>query len=132
DPVELARDLREDAAVQPAAVWHRVRLVGERDALAAARTRVLARRPADALHALARVDVLLDRDLVGRALLEIAAHADVHALRILAEDDEIDVLVAHVAQWREARIVETDGAQIDVEVEPETEAEQDGARVRMV
>ena len=45
----------------------------------------------DPLDALAGGDVLLDRDLVGRALLEVPADADVGALGVLAEDDEVDV-----------------------------------------
>ena len=48
----------------------------------------------DPLDALARGDVLLHRDLVGRPLLEVAAHADVGAFRVLAEDDEVDVVDA--------------------------------------
>ena len=46
------------------------------------------------LHALAGVDLFLDRDLVLGARLEAAADADVEPLGVLAEDDEVDVLAA--------------------------------------
>ncbi len=57
----------------------------------------------DALDALAGVDLLLNRDLVGRALLEVAADADVGALGVLAQDDEIDVLRRLVLERAEPR-----------------------------
>ena len=60
----------------------------------AAAPRVLEAGADEALDALARVDVLVDGDLVARAALELPAHADVDALGVLAEDDEVDVLRA--------------------------------------
>ena len=75
-------------------VPHGVRLVGHVHGLLAVRLRVLEAGADDALDALARVDVLVDGDLVGRAALELAADADVDALGVLAEDDEVDVLRA--------------------------------------
>jgi predicted YcjX-like family ATPase len=52
-------------------VRHGVRLVGQRDAAAAIVARVVECRADDALHALARVDVLLDGDLVGVPALKL-------------------------------------------------------------
>ena len=53
--------------------------------------RVLERVADDAVHALVGVDLFLDRDFVVGAGLEAAADADVHALGVLAEHDEVDV-----------------------------------------
>jgi hypothetical protein len=64
------------------------------------RARVLEGGADDPLDALARVDVLLDRHLVRRAALEDASHPDVHPLRVLTEDDEVDV--AHPAVLQRA------------------------------
>src|SRR5690606_8758649 len=128
----LGRDLGEDAAPQVAGVRHGVRLVGERDLAAAGRARVLERGAHDALDALARVDVLLDGDLVRRAALEVAAHPRVDALGVLADDDDVHVLGRHVTQRRESRVEEADGPQVHVQVEVEAQAEQDRARVAVV
>ena len=64
--------------------------------------RVLEARADEALDALARVHVLVDGDLVARAALELPAHADVDALGVLAEDDEVHVLRGAVLQRHEA------------------------------
>src|SRR5690606_8657585 len=128
----LGRDLGEDAAPQVAGVWHGVRLVGERDLAAAGGAGVLERGAHDALDALARVDVLLDGDLVRRPALEVAAHPRVHALGVLADDDDVHVLGRHVTERRECRVEEADGPQVHVQVEVEAQAEQDLARVAVV
>ena len=60
----------------------------------AVRARPVERGAHDALDALAGVDLLLHGDLVRRALLEVAADADVGALGVLAEHHEVDVLLA--------------------------------------
>ena len=91
--------------------------------------RVLEAGADEALDALARVDVLVDGDLVARAALELAAHADVDALGVLAEDDHVDVLRAAVAQRDEAVGERAHGADVRVEVEAEAQAEEDVARV---
>ena len=83
----------------------------------------------EALDALARVDVLVDGDLVGRAALELAAHADVDPLGVLAEDDEVDVLRRAPLQRDEAIGERPHGADVGVEVEAEAHAEEDVARV---
>ena len=85
-------DLVEDAVPELVRVPHGVRLVGHVHARSPVRLRVLEGRADDALDALARVHVLVDGDLVGRAALELAADADVDALGVLAEHDEVDVL----------------------------------------
>jgi len=79
----------------------------------------------DALDAFARVDILLEGDLVGGALLKEAADTDVEAFGVLAEDHEVDVGEGAVAERGEARMEKFGGAGVDVEVELETQAEED-------
>ena len=88
--------------------------------------------PDDALHALARADVLLNGKFVGGPLLEEAAHAHVQTLGVLAEDDEVDVTRRPPLQRRETVGEETDGALVDVQIEPEPQTEQDVGRVPVV
>ncbi len=64
-----------------------------------------------------------------RAALELPAHADVDALGVLAEDDEVDVLRAPALERDEAVAERADGADVRVEVEAEAQAEQDVAGV---
>ena len=59
------------------------------------------RVPDDPVHALVGVDLFLDRHLVRRARLEPAADADVDALGVLAEHDEVDVLASAVLERRQ-------------------------------
>ncbi len=107
---------------------HGVRLVGQRET-SSVRARELERGTDDPLDTLVRVDVFLDRDLVARAGFEVAAGPDIHALRVLAKHIDQDVARRDVAQRRMPRIVEADGSQVDIQVEPEAQAEQDVARV---
>ena len=82
-------------------------------------------RPADApLAALPRVDGLLHRHFVGRALFEIATHATVEILRVLADDDEVDVLRAASGQRRLDAGEQFHRAKIDVLIEFEPQFEK--------
>ena len=72
---------------------HRVRLVDQRELLPLrAAPRQLERVADHPLDALAGEDDLLRCDLVGRALLEEAAHAGVGVLGVLAHHHEVHVL----------------------------------------
>ena len=79
----------------------------------------------DALHALARVDVLLRRDLVRRAHLEVAAHVHVHAFGVLADDGEVNVVGRRVLQRTERSVEQADRAHVGVKVHLEAHAQQD-------
>src|SRR5208337_1746095 len=63
--------------------------------------------------------------LIGSALLEEAADADVKALGILADDHEVDVGGGAITQRSEAWVEEFGGAGVDVEIELHAEAEED-------
>ena len=81
--------------------------------------------PADApLAALAGVDGLLHGHLVGRALLEIAAHAAVKVFGVFADDHEVDVLRATAGQRRLHARQQFHGPQVDVLVELEPQVEE--------
>src|SRR5271165_2609085 len=100
----LRRDLRmlaahflEHALPQAAGVGHGIRFVGHENSLT--------RRPVDfrvaltifkciaddALHAFARIDVFLNRDLIRSALFENSSGIAVAAFRALADDHEIHI-----------------------------------------
>src|SRR5208337_2460324 len=79
----------------------------------------------DALNPFAGVDVFLEGNLVGSALFEEAAHADVEAFGVLADDHEVDVGEGAVAERGEARMEEFGGAGVDVEIELHAQAEED-------
>jgi len=91
------RDFLEHALPQAAGVGHGVGLVAHQDAAARravhffATGAVLERVADDAFDALARVDVFLDRNFVGRSLFENTAEVAVNTLGIFAEYDEINV-----------------------------------------
>jgi hypothetical protein len=68
----------------------------------------------DALHALARVDVFLRGDFVGRAHLEVAAHVHVHAFGVLADDGEVDVVGRGVFQRAERGVEQANRAHVGV------------------
>ena len=133
-------DGSEDALPEVAGVGHGVGFVGHADAqglggrgagrLEAGATcgvglGVLEGVADDALDPLAGVDVFLDGDFVGRVFLEEAAHADVKALGVFAEDDEADVVGGDIAKRGVAGMEEFGGAGVDEEIEFEAEAEED-------
>ena len=89
-----ARDLVERALPQVAGEREHVRLVHEREVLAAAAPRQVEGVAHAALDADAGVDRALRRDLVRRALAEEPALAGVGALGVLADDDEVDASAA--------------------------------------
>src|SRR5439155_15605858 len=78
-----------------------------------------------ALGAEAGRHVDLRRGLVRRPLVLEAAHAAVQPLSVLAHDDEIDVRRALVLERAVDARIELDGAQVDVLVELEAQAEED-------
>ena len=86
----------------------------------------------DPVHALEGVQLFLDRDFVVGAGLEAAADADVEALGVLAEHDEVDVLRPAVLQRAQPLVEQPDRPVVDVEIELEARAEQDVARVPVV
>ena len=81
------------------------------------------------LHPFSCVHVFVDRDLVGRPPFELAAHAHVDPLGVLAEDDEVDVLRGAPFERDEAIVERLHRADVGVEVEAEAHAEEDVARV---
>ena len=97
----------KDALPQRVAVVHGVALVGHADLRQAAALRELEGVADDAMHALVGVDLFLDRHLVVCAGLEAPADADVHALGVLAKDDEVDVFPAAVLQRAQTLVEQT-------------------------
>ena len=86
---------------------------------------VLKRVADDALDSFAGVDVFLNRDLVGRALLEDSAGIGVNAFCVFANDDKIHVLGLDAFQWTKRCIEQAHGTNVGVEVHLEAHAEQD-------
>src|ERR1700722_13559578 len=66
------------------------------------------------LHAFARIKIFLRRDLVRGSLLEESTHPHVKPLGVLAEDDEIHILLAAVLQRRESLIKQYARPRVDV------------------
>ena len=81
----------------------------------------------NALHALAGVDVFLDRDFIGGAALELATDPDVRAFGVLPHHDQVDG--GGVAQRGEPRCQQPGRPQVDPQIQLEAEAEQQPGRV---
>ena len=96
------------------------------------RLRVFERVANDAMHTLVGVHLFLNRHLIISAGLESPTDADVHAFRVLAKDDEVDVLAAAVLEGAEPIVDQSNGAVIDEEIELEASAEQNVAGVAVV
>ena len=86
---------------------------------------ILERVADNPLDALARVDVFLNRDLIGRALLEDSARIGVHAFRVFADHDEIHILRLDAFQRTQRRIEQAHWPHVGVEIHLEAHAEQD-------
>src|SRR6185312_892527 len=86
----LAADLLEHAPPQMMGL-NRVGFVGHRHVRFAVVVGPREGVADDALHALARVELLGDRDFVLRSLLERSADGHVQPFGILAEDDEVEI-----------------------------------------
>ena len=127
------------ALPQASGVGHGIRLVAHQDFVARRAIEfgvlfaVLEGVADDSLDSLARVDVLLRRDLVGRSLLEDAARVGVNALGVLADHDEVHVLGPDAFQRAERGIQQPHRSHVGVEVHLEAHAEQDflGMDVRL-
>ncbi len=115
----------EDALPEVAGVGHGVGFVGHAEAFELVGLGVVEGVADDALNALAGVDVFLSGDFVGGVFFEEAAHADVEAFGVFAEDDEADVVGGDVAERGVARMEEFGGAGVDEEIELEAQAEED-------
>ena len=102
----------------------RVRLVAHAHALAARASRVFKGIADNALDALPRVDILLRGDLVGSSLLEESAYPDIGALGVFAEDNEVDVFFRAVFERREAAIKQDARPNVDVEIQLESQAQE--------
>src|SRR4030095_11400895 len=100
----LRTDLAKDPLPQRMSVLHRVALVSHADRAPAARPRDVERMSNDPVHALVRVDLFLDGDLVDGAGLEPSAHANVETLGVFPEHDEVDVGRRAVLQRAKPRI----------------------------
>ena len=59
------------------------------------------------------------------SLLKKAAHADVKAFRVFAEHDKVDIFLSAIAQRSEAAIEQHAGPRVHIEVELESQSEQD-------
>ena len=114
----------EDALPEVVSEGHGVGFVAHADALQAVLPGVVEGVANDALDAFAGVDVFLDGDLVGSALLEEAADADVEPLGVLAKDDQADVAFGAVAKRGQTIVEQFHRPGVDVEIELEAQAQQ--------
>src|SRR6267378_1382607 len=103
---------------------HGVGFVAHANALQTSLAGALERVTDDALDAFAGIDVLLNGDLVRRALLEEPADAHVEALGVLAENHQANVFFGAVAQRCEPVVKQFHGPGIDVEIELEAKPQQ--------
>src|SRR5919108_285143 len=92
----------------------------------------LERMADDAVDALVRVELLLNRHFVDGIRLEAAADAYIQPFGIFAKHHEVDVGRGAALQRAQAIVEQANRALIDVEIERETGAEQDVARVAVV
>src|ERR1019366_4619219 len=133
----LCRHFFEYALPQAAGVRHGVRLVAHQHSLARRTIQlpvagaVFKRVADDALDTLARVDVFLDRNFVGRSLLENSSEVAVNALGIFANHDEIHVFWFDAFERAQRRIQQSDWADIGVEVHLAAHAQQDFLRMNV-
>ena len=102
-------------------------LVHEGEQLARPRLRAGERVADDPLDAVPRVEALLGRDLVRRAVAQDAAGADVRPLGALADDDHVDVAGLDPGERGGDAGKQPDRAQVDVVVELEPQPQQQAA-----
>ena len=99
---------------------HRIGLVAHEDALARFAVlllivlRILEGITDHTLHARARVNVFLDRHLIGGSLLKHSAQIAVNSLRVFADHDEVDVARLHSFQRTQRRIQQANRAHIGI------------------
>jgi hypothetical protein len=124
-------DLEKHAVPEVAHEAMDVVLVGHEDAWASAEAAWLVPRfrglegvTADPLDSLAGRQVLFERGLVRRAALEGASHAEIGALGVFTVDDEVDVLRSVPLERRQGVRKAPHRPVVDVEVQPEAQAEE--------
>ena len=120
----LLRDRLEDLAPE-LLDRHGVRFVDEGDLLAIAEPGALEGVARDPLDPAAGEDHVDGDALVRRALAGPGAFAAVHVLGVLAQDEDVDVLLGLVLQRGEPRVVQDERPEVDVEVESPAEPEDD-------
>src|SRR6185436_8564178 len=98
--------------------------LGARGDVLLARLRQLERVLHDAIDALAAEDRLLHHHLVGRAFLVPPADVAVFALRVFADHDVVDVARLAAGERAGHAFEEAHRAQVDVQVEPAAEIDQ--------
>ena len=119
----LGAHLFEHPRPQVMPVAQRIALVAHADPPQPLLAGELERVADDALHALACVDVLLDRHLVGSTELEVSAHARIQPLGILAKYGEVELRYA--LQRAQPLVQQLHRPVIDVEVQTEARAQED-------
>ncbi len=126
----LAAHFLEHPLPQSAGMGHRVRLVAHQNFAAWRAVKsliplaILEGVAEDALDPLARVDVFLRGDLVGRALLEDAARIGVDTFGVFADHHEIQILGLNSLQRTQSHIEQPHRAYIGVEIHLEAHAEE--------
>ena len=104
---------------------HGIGLVAHAQPLQAVLPGVFERIANDALNSFAGVDVFLNGNLVGSALLEDATDADIQAFGVLPKDDQANVFFSAVAQRRQPVMEQLNGPRIHIEVQLEAQTQQD-------
>jgi folate-binding protein YgfZ len=120
----------ENALPQPTGVGHGIGFVAHQNftARGAVELRmicaVLKCIADDALHAFARIDILLRGDLVGSSLLEYAASVGINAFGIFAKHDKVHILGLDSFQWAQRRVKQSHRTHVGIEIHLEAHAEQ--------
>src|SRR5207249_8184384 len=120
----LLADFLEHTLPQAVRKSHGIRLVAHAHALQAVLPRILERIANNALDSFARVNVFLHGNLIGRALLERSANANIKAFRVFAKDDEANIFLGTVSQGRKPIVKQFHRTGVHVEVELESQAQQ--------
>jgi folate-binding protein YgfZ len=128
----------EHALPQATCVSHGIGFVAHEHTGAAAAIRFLAGRCVleceanDALHALTRIDVFLNRNFVGSSLLEYSARIGIDAFSVFADHNEVHVLRLNALQGAERIIEQAHRTEVCIQVHLESHAEENlfGVNIR--
>ena len=117
-------DFFEGALPKITGILHDVRLVAHAHFFQTTRARVLERVLDDPLDTFAGMNLFLDGHLVGSSLLEHPAYSGVCPLRVFTKHGEVDLIELHILQGTQLFVKKPDGANVRVQVQTESDAEQ--------
>src|ERR1700722_4266871 len=117
--------LFKDSLPQVMRESHGIGLIAHAHALQTLALRVLKRESYDALHTFAGVDVFLDSNFVSRALLKKTANSDIQALGIFAKNYQANIFFRAPVQRRKPLVEKFHWSRVHVQIQLESQAEQD-------